>query len=277
MRAQPSSPTIRLRPLLRTAVALGISALLLFPLYWMLNASLQPGGSSLPDDLLPLEPTLAGYRRAVSDQGRALLVSIVVAVGTALGTAVIATPAAFALSRAGTRWRSGALLLLLLTQMVPGIVVATALYPAYRGVGMLNTVHGLVLANTATTLPFAVLLLGSSMRALPASVFEAARVDGASTLRVLLSIAAPMSRNGIVTVSLFGFLFAWSDFLLAVTLTTDNEVQPITIGIYRYLGLDVANWNAVMATAVLSALPATVLLILAQRSIATGIHQGAVK
>jgi multiple sugar transport system permease protein len=96
-------------------------------------------------------------------------------------------------------------------------------------------------------------------------------------VRAFVSIVVPVSRNAIITAGLFSFLFSWSDFLFALTLTTTEGVRPVTLGIYQYLGTQVANWSAVMATAVLSSIPAILLLLLAQRYIAAGAVGGAVK
>jgi multiple sugar transport system permease protein len=87
----------------------------------------------------------------------------------------------------------------------------------------------------------------------------------------------PLSRNAVVTVSLFTFLWAWSDFVFASTLDSGGARQPITLGIYHYIGNNNQQWNAIMATAVVASLPATALLIIAQRYVAAGITTGAVK
>lgn len=108
------------------------------------------------------------------------------------------------------------------------------------------------------------------MRAIPPSLVEAARVNGAGHFRAFWSIVVPVSRNSIITAALFSFLFAWSDFIFALTLTASNEVKPITLGIYDYLEGNVQSWGSVLATAVISSLPAIVLFILAQRYIVAG-------
>ena len=87
----------------------------------------------------------------------------------------------------------------------------------------------------------------------------------------------PVSRNAIVTVSLFAFLWAWSDFIFASTLDGGGDHRPITLGIYQYIGNNNQQWNAIMATAVVASIPATVLLIIAQRYVAAGVTAGAVK
>jgi len=112
---------------------------------------------------------------------------------------------------------------------------------------------------------------------MPASVIEAARVDGAGHVRAFWSIVLPLSRNSLITAGLFTFLFAWSDFLFALTLTTTETVRPVTLGIFQYIGAYVNDWSSVMATAVLASIPAIVLLVAAQKYITAGTTGGAVK
>ncbi|MGX5716564.1 carbohydrate ABC transporter permease [Arthrobacter sp. MAHUQ-56] len=252
-------------------------AIMLFPVYWMINASLQPSGNTLTADLFPLTPSFAGYETAITQQGKNLLTSLIVSAGTVLFSLAIAAPAAYALAQFRFKWINIALLAILVSQMIPGIVIANALYTAYNDLKMLNTIPGLILADSTHAIPFAILILRAFMIGIPPSLVEAARVDGAGLVRAFVSIVLPISRNSLITAGLFSFLFSWSDFLFALTLTTKPDVRPVTLGIYQYLGSEVSNWSAVMATAVLSSLPAIVLLLIAQKYIAAGATGGAVK
>lgn len=252
-------------------------AIMLFPIYWMVNASLQPSGNTLSADFFPWNPSFAGYEKAIADQGKNLLTSLIIALGAVIVTLLIAAPAAYALAQFKFRWISWALLAILIAQMIPGVVIANALYTAYNNLGLLNSIPGLILADASHAIPFAILIMRASMMSIPASIIEAARVDGAGQLRAFVSIALPIAKNALITAGLFAFLFAWSDFLFALTLTTTDEIRPVTLGIYQYLGTQVSNWSAVMATAVLSSLPAIVLLVVAQKYIAAGATGGAVK
>jgi multiple sugar transport system permease protein len=122
-----------------------------------------------------------------------------------------------------------------------------------------------------------VLIFTAFMSGIPDELIAAAKIDGAGTWRTFRSIVLPVSRNSIVTVSLFTFLWSWSDFLFASTLDRGGDLQPITMGIYRYIGNNTQDWNAIMATAVVASIPATVLLVVAQRYVAAGVTAGAVK
>ena len=139
--------------------------------------------------------------------------------------------------------------------MIPAIVMAMGFYAIYIKLGLLNTVWGLILADSTIAVPFGVLIFTAFMSRIPDELLQAARIDGAGTLRTFVSIVVPVSRNAVVTVSLFAFLWAWSDFLFANTLDSGGSLQPITLGIYAYIGNNNQQWNAIMATAVVASDP----------------------
>jgi multiple sugar transport system permease protein len=261
-----------------TILGLAILAMLLFPLYWMLDTSLQPhqaGGVRTP--WFPVHLSLHGYTQAIHDQGHHLLTSLVIALGCVGFSLLIAAPAAYALAQLNVRGVGIVLVIILVSQMIPGIVVANALYRFYSDLGLLNSIPGLILADSALAIPFAILILRAFMLTLPRSIMEAARVDGAGPLRVFVSVVLPVSRNAVITAALFSFLFAWGDFLFALTLTTGDSVRPLTVGLYLYVGTYVNDWSAAMATAVMASIPAVVLLVIAQKYVAAGTTAGAVK
>ena len=272
-----AQPKLKPRRLIDLAIGLILVGIMLFPVYWMVNASLQPSGNTLNADFFPTNPSFAGYEKAINDQGRNLLTSLIISAGVVVLSLAIAAPAAYALAQFRYRWANAALLVILITQMIPGIVIANALYAAYNDLGLLNTLIGLILADSTMAVPFAILILRAFMINIQPAIIEAARVDGAGHLRAFFSIVLPVSKNSLITAGLFAFLFAWSDFLFALTLTTTGGIRPVTLGIYQYLGTQVSNWSATMATAVLSSIPAIVLLVVAQRYIAAGAMGGAVK
>jgi multiple sugar transport system permease protein len=260
-----------------TAVGILLLAFMLFPVYWMINVSLQGGGMAASSTIFPINPDFSGYEKALTQQTGNLVTSIIVALGTVLVTLLISTPAAYAIAQFKLRGGPIVEFALLIAQMIPGIVIANSLYTMFNNLGLINTIPGLILADATHAVPFAILIMTAFMRAIPPSLVEAARVDGAGHFRAFWSIIIPVSRNSIITAALFSFLFAWSDFIFALTLTSSNTVKPITLGIYDYLEGNVQSWAPVLATAVISSLPAIVLLIVAQRYIAAGALGGAVK
>jgi len=265
--------------LARTSIGLVLTAVLLFPLYWMLNASVLPSSeliSSTPT-WLPIHGSLAGYRNALSTQGGHLLISLLVASGTVALTLLIAVPAAYGLAQLRAPGRRVLMVVLLIAQMIPSIVMANAFYQAADRLGLIDNPVALILADSTLCVPFATLTLQAFMRGIPGELAEAASVDGASPVRVLWSVILPLSRNALITAGLFAFLFAWADFLFGVTLTTSDTHAPVTVGIYRFIGAHLSDWNSVMATGVIASLPAALLLVIAQRYVAAGITSGAVK
>ncbi len=260
-----------------TAIGVVLLAVMLFPVYWMVNVSLQPSGSAVATPWFPVNLSFQGYVTALTQQGENLLTSLVVAAGTVVFSLLVAAPAAFALAHFKVRGANVVLFAVLISQMVPGIVVANALYSAYTELGLLNSVGGLILADSTHGIPFAILVMRAFMGTVPSEVIEAARVDGAGQIRSFVSIVLPMSRNALITAALFTFLFTWSDFLFALTLTTTEDVRPVTLGLFTYIGTYVNDWSAVMATAVLASLPAFVLLLIAKRFVTAGVTSGSVK
>jgi multiple sugar transport system permease protein len=256
-----------------------ILAIMLFPVYWMINISLQPAKDLLriPPELFPFDATLSAYASALSSEGHPLLISLIVASGTAALALLIAVPAAFAMAQLKLRMSATVLFALLIAQMVPGIVMANAMFKIISKLHLVNTVPALILADSTLAVPFAVLILRAFMVSIPKELIESAYVDGASRLRTLVSIVLPVSRNALITAGLFAFLFAWGDFLFALTLTTTNSIIPVTVGLYRFIGTYATYWNRVMATGVIASIPAAVLLVIAQRYVAAGVTGGAVK
>lgn len=265
------------RSLGMTALGVLFLAVMIFPVYWMVNTSLQANAGAATATWFPFQPTFEGYVAAFQQQLGNFVSSMVISLGTVVVTLLFATPAAYGLARFRMRGTRAFLLVLLVTQMIPTIVIANALYTLFNDVNLLNTYWGLILADSAAQIPFSILLMRAFMESIPPSLVEAALVDGANNFRAFVSIVIPISRNAIVTAALFTFLGAWGDFLIALTLTSTTAVRPITLGIYNYIGSNVTDWAPVMATAVLASLPAVVLLVVAQKYIAAGALGGAVK
>jgi len=263
----------------RTAIGIALTAIMLFPIYWMVNVSLTRTGDMrrTPPPVFPLHGTLDGYRAVLRDQLPYLGTSLVIGLGTVVLTLALSAPAGYSLAKLRPRGGQALGFLLLMAQMIPGIIMAIGFYAIFLGAGYLNTVPGLILADSTIAVPFGVLLFTAFMRGLPDELLQAATVDGAGPLRTFVSIVLPVSRNATVTVSLFAFLWSWSDFIFATTLDGGGAHRPITLGIYRYIGNNNQEWNSIMATAVVASVPATVLLVLAQRYVAAGVTAGSVK
>ena len=263
----------------KTLIGLVLTAIMLFPVYWMINVSFTRDTDMRhePPYLFPVHGTLEGYRAVLDQQGPYLGTSLLIGLGTVVLTVVLSAPAGYSLAK--LRPRGGGMLsfVLLMAQMVPGIIMAMGFYAIYLRLGVLNSAAGLVLADSTIAVPFGVLIFTAFMSGIPDDLVNAAVVDGAGRFRTFWSVVLPLSRNAIVTVSLFAFLWAWSDFIFSSTLNAGGTFQTITLGIYKYIGNNNQQWNAIMATAVVASIPATILLVVAQRYVAAGVTAGAVK
>jgi multiple sugar transport system permease protein len=263
----------------KTVLGLLLTAVMLFPVYWMLNESFTRDTDmrKTPPSWFPLHGTLDGYRAVIDQQLPYLGTSLVVGLGAVVLTVAVAAPAGYSLAKLHPRGGRALSFILLVAQMIPAIIMAMGFYAILLTTHLINTVPGLVVADSTIAVPFGVLVFTAFMRGVPGELMQAARTDGAGSLRTFWSIVLPLSRNAVVTVSLFTFLWAWSDFVFASTLDAGGTRQPITLGIYHYIGNNNQQWNAILATAVVASIPATVLLVLAQRYVSAGITSGAIK
>ncbi|WP_062132900.1 carbohydrate ABC transporter permease [Demequina aestuarii] len=260
-------------------LGLVFTAIMLFPVYWMFNVSLTPRNDlrNDPPQMFPVDPTFEGYQAVFDQQLPALVTSLLIGLGCVVLTVVIAAPAGYAMAMLDIRGGRTLNFLLLVAQMIPAVVMAMGFYAIYVRLGLLNSVWGLIVADSTIAVPFAVLLFTAFMRGIPRELLQASRMDGAGAWRTFRSIVVPLSRNAILTASLFAFLWAWSDFVFASTLARNSDFIPVTLSIYNYIGNNTTQWNAIMATAVVASIPAAVLLVFAQRYVAAGVTAGAVK
>ncbi len=264
---------------LLAVVAFLVTGLMLFPVYWMVANSFETTQQifQVPVALTPTQLTFESYVSTWQSQLPHLLTSLTVALGTTLLSLVIATPAAYALAHFRFRVTAVIVFILLLAQMIPTASLTTPMFLIFNQFGLINSYLGLILADSTYAVPFAVLILRAFMFSLPLELTEAAYVDGAGEWGAFLRIMLPLATPGVVTAGLFSFLFAWGDFIYALTLTTNNDIEPISLSIYHYLGQFNNEWGSAMAVATLASIPAAILLILFQRYITTGLTAGAVK
>ena len=241
-----------------TAAGCLILAVMLFPLYWMTNVSFQPRAALLATDLrwLPIPPMVDNYRLVLGQQVGNIVTSCIIALSTAVLSLAIAAPAAYALVvfrlRVDHALRAGA------ADRPDDPACGDGQRPlchlrARSASQYLSSAWSW--PNSTMGVPFAILILRAFMVSLPRTLVEAALVDGASHWHAFWWIILPMSRNGLITSGLFCFLFAWSDFLFALTMGTERKIVPITLGIYQYIGSENVDWNNIMATAVLASIP----------------------
>jgi multiple sugar transport system permease protein len=251
---------------------------LLFPIYAVIVGSFESTETLFSGTYywLPHGATLDNFRTVIQAQSGNVLTSLIVGVGTAVLALVVAVPAAYALSKYRLRFTVIVVSSLLICQIVPSIVLATSLFIIFHWIHLVNTYPGLIIADGTYAIPFAILVLRAFFFSLPNEVIHAARVDGASEWQTFLLIVVPLARSAVITVAVFAFLNGWGDFIFALTVLNGATIVPITLGIYTYLGNYSTDWGAVMASAAFAMVPAAVMLVIAQRYIASGLTAGSV-
>jgi multiple sugar transport system permease protein len=267
------------RSLALTVVGVIFFVPLLFPLYWIVDASFQNLSTiyANPPSLLPTHPIGANYSLAFHMIIGNIVVSLVIALSVVALSWVVGVPAAHALARRGGRLADLFVLVMLITQMFPGISLSIALYTIFHQWGLLGTYLGLILADASGAVPFVILVVRAFMVTLPGELFDAAQVDGAGAVRSFTSVSLPLAVPAIITVGLFSFLGAWNDFVNAFTLNSGSGPQPLTLGLYKFVTEYTSNIGAIFAAATIAAIPTTILLIVAQRWIRGGLRAGAIK
>lgn len=254
-------------------------AILMFPLYWTIISSLKTKMQlfSSHQTLIPTTPQWVVYWSVLNAQWSHLVTSLIVAVGTVIVSLLISAPAAFAMAFFRTKRVFVLLIILLIVQMIPGISLANALFVIFHKLGLLNSYLGLILADATYAIPFDVLILRAFMLSLPTELLEASFVDGTGEWGAFVRVILPITKPALVTVSLFSFIFAWGDFIFAITMTTSNSIEPVTVALYHYSSQYGVDWSSMMAFAVLASIPAAIFLIFAQRFIKAGISSAGLK
>jgi multiple sugar transport system permease protein len=264
-----------------TLIGIGAVALYLFPLYWMLVSGFKTPSEIVanPPTLIPRAPSLDAFRYVVEHENvlRYLRNSVVIAVPVTMVTVALGAIGAYAMSRLRTRLVDAVLVVVLLLQVFPESLLATPIFMIFKSLGLLNTLLAVVLATSARSLAFGLVILRPMFRQLPFELEEASRVDGCTQWQSFWRIVLPMMRVPLMVVGAITFAQAYGQFVYPVTLLSAQEVQPGTVGIYGFIGAEVADWHLVMAFASVFVMPVLLLFLVLQRQIISGLTAGALK
>ena len=259
-----------------------IVIILLFPVYWMINCSLQHTSviMTVPPTFFPSSPTLENFAKIFSNASylRYFKNSFIVAFGTIAVVLIVSIPASFALSRYNFPGKHAIMSAISSVQMFPTVVILITLYGFYNKWGLLDTYRGLILADTTFALPLAITLLKSFYDTISKSIDEAARIDGANRLQIMMSILLPLIVPGLVAVGIYTFLSSWDDYLMSLTIMKSNEMRTLPVGIAQsFLGEYSNDYGGLMAFAVAGSLPIVILFVFFQKYLVSGMTAGAVK
>jgi multiple sugar transport system permease protein len=265
-----------------TVLAILISAVFLFPLYWIFTSSLKGDAEIFmrPPTLFPQKISWQGYTGQLTGSGSVLYAaknSLLIAVCAMSISFLFAVPAAYGISRFNIPGSRIIIMLFLVTQMLPSSLLLTPMFLTFSKLRLLNTYIAPILAITTITIPFTLLVLRPMFMACPKEIEEAARIDGCNRISAFLFVVAPIIKTGLVTVCCFGFVHGWNDLVYSLTFNTQKNLYPMTSTIYNLMNEYGVRWNWIMAYGCLLVLPPITIFILAQKYVISGLVGGAVK
>jgi len=258
-----------------------VAGLAVFPFYWMFVTATTPTSNFYEQNaqLFPNFADLSNIMGAFTDTPMLLWLgnSAIVATGTMVLAVAFGLPTAYALSRFSFRGKSAVGLGLFLTQMLPEAVLVVPLFAIFAGLGLINSLFGLILVNAAFVTPVVTLVLKGAIDGVPVDIDEAARVDGATRFGVLTRIVIPIVAPSLAATAVIAFFHGWNEYIFALTFTTQDSLHTASVGLAGFIGELTTPTQQVMAVAIVYTLPAVALYLLLQRFIVTGIAAGSVK
>jgi multiple sugar transport system permease protein len=266
-----------------------LGCFVLFPIYWIFTMSLKEFGDIIAyPPRFSFAPTFENYREVLfgseADQAggvmpdllRFLRNSVIISSGAVLLSVILGLPAAYALARGEANRANRARFTILSFRFAPELAIILPLYAFYTKTGLYDSYVGMILVHQLITLPLMILILMSFIRDIPIEIEEAARIDGAGPLTILLQIIVPIAKPGLASAMIIAFIFSWNNLIFGLVLA-GGETRPITMGILQAMTFDQIKWGLMAAAAMVSAVPGMIASILFQRQITRGLTLGAVK
>lgn len=260
------------------------AAIVLYPVLWVIKMSLTYSQSfsmsSISGNL-----TLDNFKYVIFNKdlegnwlfGYQLLNSIVISIATTIVGIILSCTAAYSFSRFEFPGKKLGMNALLITQMFPGVVMAIPLYILLDNLHLLNSMVGLVLVYSTSSIPFCIWMLKGYFDTIPKDLEEAAIVDGASRWKIFVKIILPLAKPAIIVTALFSFMTAWNEFILAATFLSNEKAFTLPVVLQRYVGEYNAEWGHFAAGAIIVSLPVMILFFALQRHLVGGLTAGSVK
>jgi multiple sugar transport system permease protein len=264
----------RLSHLAPMVLLLVLAAIYLMPFVWMISTSFKtiPQSIASPPVLIPHPIVTKPFTDALTkmDYALALRNTLIYAVPAVIGTVASCSLVAYGFSLIRWRGRNAMFLIVLATMMLPSQVTLIPLYVIYAKLGWINTYFPL-LVPTFLGSPFFIFLLRQFFMGMPKELMDAARLDGASELRILVTIVAPLSAPALITVAILTFIDKWNDFYGPLIYLQKPELQPLSLAVQIFQTQHGTDWPVLMAASILVAAPLVVLYFVAQRKFIEGI------
>jgi N,N'-diacetylchitobiose transport system permease protein len=263
------------------AVGLAVLLVMAFPVYWMIATSFKRGRDiqSYTPQWFPIHPTLQNYTDAIHRAyfwdvvlNSAIVVGVVVALSL-----VLAFLAALALAKFRFYGRKGLVVTMLAVQMVPLNALIIPLYILMSRAGQIDKLSGVIVTYLVFVLPFCIWTLRGFMLGVPRDLEEASMVDGTTRFGAFVRILLPLVAPGLVATSIFAFIQAWNEYLIAYVMLSSPEKQTLTVWLAGFSNLRGTDWGSLMASATLTALPVVAFFVVVQKRVAFGLTAGAVR
>ena len=269
------------RPILLWGAVVLIVLFCLFPFYWLINTSLKSGADLSGANLLPPDPTLENYDSIFhnADFTMALRNSAIIAGAVTVLSLLLGSMAGYALARLRLPKKFLILAIFLSISTFPPIAIAAPVFQIWTDIGLYNTYLGLILPSLTFGLPLTIYILASFFREIPRELEEAALIDGATHFQAFRKVVVPLAAPGVVTAGLLVFIFAWNEFLFAITLTSTPDRRPVPAAIAFFTGSEQFEvpLGTISAAAVVVTVPLIALVLVFQKRIVAGLTAGAVK
>lgn len=252
----------------------------LSPIYWMVITSLKPQ-SEIFQAVPTLIPNDIQFNSYVDQFGTGLgqmtLNSFIIGISSMAIVVLVSVPAAYALARFNVKGAKLILLFFLITQMMPATVSLAPLFILFKNLGLLNTYLAPILATSTGGIAFSVLLLRPYFLSAPRALEEAALLDGCNKFTAFIRVMIPVVIPGVLVCASISFLFAWGDLISSLTFVRDQDLWPLTAGIYNAIGRYGTDYNYLMAFGTIAVIPVIVLFVSLQKYLVAGLAAGSVK
>ncbi len=274
----------RRRKALLVLVAVMITAVFLFPVYWMVITSFKEPGEifAYPPTFFPKSFSLRGYVYQLRTSSQLplegyLLNSVIIGALTMVTTVICSGLSAYGLAKFQLRIGKFVFLGFLIAQMLPVVVFLAPLFILFRQIRLLDTYMAPVVFAAIHSVPFCVLILRPYFLAIPGHIEEAARLDGCSALGVFFRIVVPIALPGMAVVTAFSFIIGWGDLMGPLTFLRNEKLFPLTVTMFKAVSEYGVDWNMLMAFGVVLSTPILVVFLLLQKYIVFGLTDGALK
>jgi multiple sugar transport system permease protein len=254
---------------------------LLFPFFVMISTMLKSGKDvyTSPPFWIPTHIEWPNFVTVWTqyDLASYFLASLIIAIGaTALNT-FLCVPAAYAVARLNFVGRRVAMYLLLMIEMFSPVIVVISLFKIVSRVGLMDTFAALIITDALFTVAFNTWMMNGYFKTIPKDIEEAALIDGCTRTQTITRIMLPIAVPGLVTVMIYSFIFAWNEFLFALSFISSKDKMPLTIALYNFVGRWTTQWQYLTMAAFLAIIPVLILFYLIERRLVAGLAGGAIK